>query len=381
MRAAILCALFAAVAGQPAAADYFWREPAFADVAIRGPAAVHGALLYNQGRGISVAGQGRAGDSYHLPPPPYVRTLLAAGWDGFRLNRKWAADNESSAIAALHEEIRRLRAEGYNRIVLAGQSYGAWLSVLAATKDNDLHAIIATAPGTGYGGESVDGTTLNAQKLVDYADDLKRTRAAMFFFDGDPRDVAWLKRGERVKRVLEKRGIPHFIVDRPLGFHGHGGAGGSLFAFRFGSCLVTFISPSTSPETPPCDAQQSLADFLFKTAKMDRASLPANAPERLTPFVGHWLGEYTDAIRLLVPTEIISPTQLRAAYGGAALGSEGAKPYARQTVIATLEGERLTYRIGDIAYGYQVRADGNLDGEWRRVNGSGSGKAVFRRLP
>jgi dienelactone hydrolase len=367
-----------AIAATPARADDFWREPAFADMPIRGPAAVHGALLYNHGRGVQRDGRFVAGDSFHLATYPYIRLMLAGGWDGFRLNRRWAADREDDSIAALQREIQRLRAEGYRRIVLAGQSYGAWLSVLAATREGNIHAIVVTAPGTGHGTDSADAVNRNAQELVDYANELKRTRVAMFLFEGDALDAAWLKRGERVRHVLERRGIPHMVVDRPEGFHGHSASSTSLFALRYGQCLARFVSPALLDRTT-CD-DLSLEEFVLRATKMD-AKPVRDGPERLAPFLGRWLGEFGEAVRLFVPTEIVSATQLRAVYGGAAVGASGSKPYSRQTVLATLDADRLSYRTGNVEYGFRARADGALDAEWRRIDGSGSAKGTFRRLP
>lgn len=380
-RVFIALALFATSPSTGTAQEYFWRDTAYPDLAIRGPAATHGALLYNQGRGVEVDGRGAAGDSFHLAPPAYVRKFHGAGWDLFKLNRKWAADNESSAIAAVHAEIARLRTEGYRRIVLAGQSYGAWLSVLAATRDGDLHAIIATAPGTGYGGVSVDGTALNAQKLVDFSSDLKPVRAAMFFFDGDPRDVAWLKRGERVRQALEKRQVPNFIVDRPPHFSGHGGANGGLFALRYGDCLTAFVAPTPLSDTFACDPGRSPADIVLQAAGVKDTATTASFPGALAPFAGRWYGEFTNgALRVFVPHEILSPTQMRATYGGVGAVATAERSFA-SAVTATFDGQRLIYRSGTIDYFLQPRTDGGLDGEWRRVDGTASGKATYRRLP
>ncbi len=276
----------------PARAEFYWHEPAFSDVPLRGPERAHGALIYSHGRGTVVAGRIVPGESHYAPPAPYVRFLLESGWDAFKLNRKYVADREPDSARALEAEIGRLRALGYRRIVLAGQSYGAWLSVLVATRDNDIHAVIATAPGTGFGNSSIDRVTLGAQKLLDFVEDIRSTRVAFFFFAGDELEATG--RGEQVARRLSARRQYHWVVDRPADLWGHNAARTGLFTRRYVECLARLIAPDPPPDLRfACDTTRGLAagSDIPMPADAGLAAAPPGAPPALAPFIGRWLGE------------------------------------------------------------------------------------------
>src|SRR5437588_5141409 len=84
----LLCATaalaFYALASHEAYAQ-FRLEPAFPDESVAGPAVAKGAVIWSHGRSVTVE------DSLS-PTPPYVSTLLQAGWDTYRFNRLRVAD-------------------------------------------------------------------------------------------------------------------------------------------------------------------------------------------------------------------------------------------------------------------------------------------------
>jgi hypothetical protein len=365
-----------------ARAEYYWRVPAFDDVPMRGPERAHGALLYSHGRGTIVAGRTVPGESYPAPPAPYVRLLIESGWDGFKLNRRYVADREADSTHALEAEIAQLRGLGYRRIVLVGQSYGAWLSVRVATRVSDIHAVIATATGPGYGVSSIDRVALGAQKLVDSIDDIKPTRIAFFFFAGDELEATG--RGEQVARRLGAHQQYYWVVDRPTDLSGHSAARTGLFARRYGECLVRLIAPE-APQGPrfACDTTRGLAAGADIPMPPDTglATPPAGAPQALAPFIGRWIGAHeSGTIRRLAITGIVDEARLRADYGAAGPLFSTEKPYVIRAMIGTLEAGELVFRDKITERRFRPSPDGTLQGDWRRIDGKpGGGSIIYRR--
>jgi hypothetical protein len=368
----------------PARAEFYWHEPAFSDVSMRGPERAHGALIYSHGRGTVVAGRIVPGESHYAPTAPYVRFLLEAGWDAFKLNRKYVADREPDSARAIEAEIGRLRALGYRRIVLAGQSYGAWLSVLVATRDSNIHAVIATAPGTGFGNSSIDRVTLGAQKLLDFVDDMRSTRVAFFFFAGD--DLEATGRGEQVARRLSARQQYHWVVDRPGDLWGHNAARTGLFTRRYSECLARLIAPDPPPDLHfACDTTRGLAagSDIPMAANAGLVVASPGAPPALAPFIGRWLGEEeSGVIRRLAVTGIVDETRLRADYGAAGPLFSAQKPSVIRAMVGTIEAGELVFRDKVMERRFRAIPDGTLQGDWRRIDGKpGGGQITYRRAP
>jgi len=77
---------------------------------------------------------------------PSVRTLALSGTSngckalrerGHRFNRRYVLDPVADADT-LVETVRLARSLGYRRIVLTGQSTGAWTSIIAASRSGQL---------------------------------------------------------------------------------------------------------------------------------------------------------------------------------------------------------------------------------------------------
>jgi len=98
------------------------------DLPNRGAGAALGVLIWNHG----VSGNR---EQSHVPPP-YVATLMRAGWDVRRIARDALNESNWSAAGQRHvartlEEIAKAKADGYKRVVLAGQSYGGAITLEA----------------------------------------------------------------------------------------------------------------------------------------------------------------------------------------------------------------------------------------------------------
>src|SRR5580693_7318058 len=106
---------------------------------IKGPAAAHGAIIWNHGLSQEEANAKR-------PPPPVMEMFRDAGWDVYRLNRGIAGDREEDSTQALLDAIDSLKAKGYAKLVTAGQSFGSWISLTAAGRTDKLSAVLLNAP-------------------------------------------------------------------------------------------------------------------------------------------------------------------------------------------------------------------------------------------
>ena len=200
---------------------------------VRGPEATKGAVIFSHGRSRIVDTAKVVG------VPMYFRPLHGAAWDVIALKRPAANDNREAATRYLLQAIDQLRARGYERIVLAGQSAGGWASIDAAGKVK-VHAVLATAPAAhGTDPDSVVQGTTAFGKLLRR---LKPTRVMIFFFTNDPHQTAG--RGAIANEILKTKEIPYEVIDQPRGLAGHYAHDRKYFASRFGQRIKKFIDGS-----------------------------------------------------------------------------------------------------------------------------------------
>lgn len=285
----------AAEAQRPAPGSATEFAPAYPEVPLRGAERAKGALIWSHGLEKVAESAGAL--------PFYADAFRDAGWDVFVLNRRWASDNPQNSSAALGREVEGLKRAGYQRIVLAGQSFGAWLSVMVATQRDDIHAVIATAPAA-YGpvGPASSGQ-LNADQFYKLAENVKKARVMVFLFERDSFDPGG--RGEMLDAIFTRRNLPHVIVDRPVGLLGHGVGGSPGFARRFGTCMLTFADFKEVPAGFSCDKVKPAVISRFITPRnMKIGEPPPNAAKGLAAFAGRWTGHFSDGREFLfVPEE------------------------------------------------------------------------------
>jgi len=221
---------------------WFWlAAPAHAQLAfaedsgphkILGPKAATGAVIWSHGRSLTE-------EDSKSPTPGYIETFRLQRWDAFRFNR--ARDNDSlrAGAHALAWFAAILKARGYRTVVFAGQSYGAFMSLMAADISNDVNAVIAVAPAAfGPVGENAKMGALNASRLYPLLEHVRRANIMLFYFQDDIYDPGG--RGQRSEQILSERQKAHLVVDRPIGLETHWAGSTKEFATRFGSCIVDF---------------------------------------------------------------------------------------------------------------------------------------------
>src|SRR5437763_5883252 len=215
--------------------------PAFAiglDPAFDGPAfgstKAKGAVVWSHGRSINT-------EDSESPTPAYLSALREDGWDVMRFDRLSRGDTLTDSTKRLTEYTAQLKHNGYKQVLLAGQSFGAFLSLMAADASSEVDAVIATAPAA-YGSfdDFYDSWRLNATKLYPLIEGVKRARVMVFYFHGDDFDPGG--RGERSRAILSERGVGYSIVDQPAYLSGHWASSTGLFLRRYGNCIRDFAN-------------------------------------------------------------------------------------------------------------------------------------------
>jgi pimeloyl-ACP methyl ester carboxylesterase len=216
---------------------------------ILGPARAKGVIVWSHGRSIEVE------DSL-APTPAYVKAFIRAGWDVFRFDRMRVDDTLPRSGAAVAEIAERAKRDGYRRVVLAGQSFGGFISLIAATLSDAVDTVIATAPAAfGTAETNPDLWRLNETRLYELLEEVRGARIALAFFADDIFDPG--QRGPRSRTILEARGIPYLMVDNPAGMSSHWASGTDAFAARFGNCLASFALGREPRRSEECDTGQA----------------------------------------------------------------------------------------------------------------------------
>lgn len=244
------------IAGPSRAQVAFTEDPGSHHVL--GATAANGAIIWSHGRSLTE-------EDSKSPTPSYIETFRTLGWDAFRFNRQRDHDSLRAGSRSLAWFAAVLKARGYRTVALAGQSYGAFMSLMAADVSADIDAVVAVAPAA-FGPVQDNPTrgALNASRLYPILDRIHRARVMLFFFKDDIYDPGG--RGTRSEQILSARPRMHLVVDRPIGLETHWAGGTGRFAARFGPCIVAFAS-SALGIPPAC----------HRTSR-DALPLPASEP-------------------------------------------------------------------------------------------------------
>ncbi|HUN45584.1 MAG TPA: alpha/beta hydrolase, partial [Stellaceae bacterium] len=271
------------LAAAPAAGETRFG-PGYPDRPLQGPQAAKGAVIWNHGTTTYFA----AKDSSLGAIPVFVTLLRDAGWDVYRLDRPPQGEAIDASRDALLAAIADLKGRGYRRIVLAGQSAGAWISLIVAGRTADVHAVIVNAPA--YYGVDRPRYTMNATALYDHLDAIKSGRVMVSYFAEDPFDPGG--RGVRTDEILARRGVAHLVIDQPDGFLGHDSGNSGLFYRRFGPCVLAMAGEGPVPRRADCETtwgRQPSGELALPASGLATAA----ASPAVAPFLGAWWGTYT----------------------------------------------------------------------------------------
>jgi pimeloyl-ACP methyl ester carboxylesterase len=315
--------LGAPAAAQPAYAElgcsqepgnrFYWIERAFCDLEMAGPDRANGIIIWNHG----ISG---TNPSWRAPAPPAFRLLQARGWDVIMLKRHHLAETMpggplNRSVERTLQEAAAQRQFGYRKVVLAGQSFGGYVTLEAIDTSQDVFAAIALAPGVrpSVAAGRFDATTV--EQILQHA---SVGRLALVF----PKNDALFgdnARGERAQPILARRELPYLMIDETSEITGHGGGASGRFALRYGLCLAEFLAAPTLPAgrfscPTPGDDWQVVRELLMRPGEKvpGLAVDPSTAPAALISLIGLRWALLGDSLVLVAP--VADPSGVRLLY-------------------------------------------------------------------
>jgi pimeloyl-ACP methyl ester carboxylesterase len=206
---------------------------------------------------------------YTEGPPPtapaFMARLAAAGWDLWRYDRPPGgsfpppetpptapAGPLGMGVEALAEGTAALRARGYRRVVLVGESRGAFIMLAALRVPALADGMVLAAPAAhGRRPERRPQALADFAAALDSASPLATRRIALLLFDDDGWDPDPAARAALFRAAMQRLGMTALLIDRPAEPTGHGGVQGPAFDARFGGCLATLFD-FDRPPPPAC---------------------------------------------------------------------------------------------------------------------------------
>ena len=355
----------------PSAWTAYWDVPAFKDHPYKGPAAARGVMFWSHG----VSGKL---EQYHAPPPEVVRDFARAGWDVVKIQRNNLHENGWTASGTRHvtdlvERIEKAHAQGYRRIIAAGQSYGGAISIEASARTDKLFAVFATGPGHG---SDTCGTVSGSQGGHRIADTLQRRLSEALSRMTAPRAIVVMAAkdecqgfndpGPAIRAGLAAAPGKFVFLDETMPMAGHSAAFLPQFRTWYGACVQRFLDPDVEPtgKETRCPPPAGDARFLFPP---DYRLPSAVATDRL---IGPWSGVLT---RTPAGTadgqEICIAIETHDAKGVGAMTAFGAGPERRLAMSSARrqlrrEGDAFVYAVASNSYRMTLTLRGRdgLDG-------------------
>lgn len=348
----LLCCIQSATAQNFEEGKHYWLEPAeFYGSAPpkdhpRGPQKAKGVVLWNDGYNGSKIAPGKV--------PPIVQYFAEAGWDAYNLRRHSAFYTQKVSPLVLLG-IERLKAMGYSRIVLMGQSAGAYASIEVGSYRAEITGLLALSPA-GFGSYTCcNDWRQNDSYIRTFWDKYKDSNlrvAAGFFTDDDWYETKHPKvRGPYAEKRLSENGVPNFIVTEPkyAGMTTHFGGVGWQFARRYGPCLEVFFDTGRRPsceDTIPGTA----ATFNIRPIQIPRAIDDG--------YTGQWQGTLTAGNFVVLTLPPLTNGTVLATYQ---VGTGVNKEQPRNVVWTLLPQEgRLAAKDKDYEIRVYPERDGNL---------------------
>jgi pimeloyl-ACP methyl ester carboxylesterase len=366
-------------------------DPGF-NQALLGPEHAIGAVVWNHGRSINV-------EDSESPTPPYLRVLRDSGWDVLRFNRPRDGDTLTASTHRLVELVAQEKRKGYRRIVLAGQSFGAFLALMAADASDNVDAVVATSPAAfGNFDEFYDSWRLNATRLYPLLEKVKRAHVMLFYFHGDDFDPGG--RGDRSRAILSARHTGFTVVDQPAFLAGHWASSTGLFLRRFGTCIRDFVDAEKLDGERVCEpvwgevpsSDLRLPDefihprgALHVTKAATNASALAGsdgAPSSSGARSGHraWYGFYPNGREVLLGLEDVRGHDLDAIYAiGPGIDENEPSEWTRRSGHI-VDDEFVFDETGKSTLHFRPRADGGLSATWTSPDGKTTMEGALRRL-
>ena len=352
-----------------------------------GPERATGAVVWNHGRSLDA-------EDYKAPTPPYLRALRDAGWDVFRFDRLRDGDTLSAGARGLVGIVSDLKKRGYRHILLAGQSFGAFLALMAADNSDAVDAVVVTAPAAfGDFEEYYDTWRLNATRLYPLLENLRRARVMLFFFHGDDFDPGG--RGVEARAILARRGVGFAVIDQPAYLTGHWISSSGAFLRRFGECIRKFADNDALHGEFEClpvwgeepSAELRLPAAVLRTqsraprlAALAGASAPGRDDEAGPAANDAWYGFYPNGREVLIALQAVNGRDLTAIYA-VGPGIDKGEPAEWHRRRGHIEGHELVFeQRGESTLRFRPRDDGGLNAIWISPDGATKMNAGMRRI-
>ena len=207
----------------------------------KGPQAAAGLIVWSHGY---MEGH----DATASAPQAQVANFTMNGYDLYRFDRQWIRDWPGDATA-LVDAVRKAKAMGYRRVILAGQSAGAWVSMAATMRGAPVDGVISvSAAHHGEVKKMTDVSRARSEWQQVVRGIKPGARLVVVNFADDTYDVGG--RMDDARAAFAASGVDAVILSNPEGFSGHGASGSGAFARKYGSCIYGFIETGT--RSPPC---------------------------------------------------------------------------------------------------------------------------------
>lgn len=208
----------------------------------RGPRLAEGAVIWAHGYG------GAEEDQRGFALPGLISPLNETGFDIFRFDRHPGDDSIFVTLPRLVRALPALREAGYRRIILGGQSRGAWQSILAASERPDLvDVVLAAAPAAHGENQQYRALAIEDFRRVLSGLDERRTRLLVMLFDRDEFDPGPEERGGIVAALALRRSVPTLALWATGPARGHSGVSDWRFTRDYAGCVVTLVrAPAAS---------------------------------------------------------------------------------------------------------------------------------------
>ena len=365
-------------------------DPGFPEPAV-GAANAKGVVVWSHGRSIN-------SEDSQSPTPSYLHALRDDGWDVMRFDRLSRGDTLTDSTKRLIDHVAALKHKGYKQVMLAGQSFGAFLSLMAADGSTDVDAVLATAPAA-YGSfdDFFDSWRLNATKLYPLLEGVKRARVMVFYFHGDDFDPGG--RGERSREILAQRGLGHAVIDQPAYLTSHWAASTGLFLRRFGSCIRDFANNEKLAGEMVCSPR-------WGTLPSAELKLPADMADNHTPRIAEvaapgatgsgagpdtgkpphgfrdvWYGFYPNGREVLLGVESAKGDNLTAVYAiGPSIDNKNEAAWSRRKGRVTDDDSFVFEEKGKSTLRFRPRQDGGLAAIWISADGKTSMTAHLKPI-
>jgi pimeloyl-ACP methyl ester carboxylesterase len=238
-----------------------------------GPATAKGVVYFIRGWSV-----GLGLDDFRLTPYA-TQSLATGGWDviGAKYpNRSIGPHDNYASVPAAAEFVRAraaaLKAQGYKRVIVAGQSWGAWVAVAAAqAEDFAADALWLTVPNI-YGPRITEHGAVNREfplnrtKFAALLPNL-RTPAILETFAGDKWDPGNL--ATLVRSHYQSLSRPDFVIDKPGGFVGHFSGWLPVYDYAFGQCIEAFLE---QPQALACRPRPLSNDDFRSIVKLSQVA-------------------------------------------------------------------------------------------------------------